>query len=142
MLLLGHGAQLPWALERLRSWLDRDLDVRSDVDASASSTNGYSGPTGPRTRVIVSNSDRAYEQLVHQCRSSDSNGENHNHAADPSLLVIVPKAAERETQSKIIDRIVADFGARPETDSDASMFMVHGSLDVLKRCKVFLGEDA
>ena len=24
MLLLGHDAQLPWALDRLRSWLDRD----------------------------------------------------------------------------------------------------------------------
>eukprot|EP00580_Thalassiosira_gravida_P007784 CAMPEP_0201628058 /NCGR_PEP_ID=MMETSP0493-20130528/3110_1 /ASSEMBLY_ACC=CAM_ASM_000838 /TAXON_ID=420259 /ORGANISM="Thalassiosira gravida, Strain GMp14c1" /LENGTH=191 /DNA_ID=CAMNT_0048098707 /DNA_START=85 /DNA_END=661 /DNA_ORIENTATION=+ len=53
----------------------------------------------------------------------------------PSLLVVVPNSEEDETHSDMIERIVHDFDNR-------NVYVTHSSLEVLKGCKSFLGDDA
>jgi predicted RNA-binding protein with PIN domain len=74
-------------------------------------------------KVIVTTSDMASRRL------------------GSGLLLVVPDARKDETHSAMIERIVADCRDAP-SEVTKNVCVVHSSLDVLKQCKPFLGEDA
>jgi hypothetical protein len=74
-------------------------------------------------KVIVTTSDMASKRLGR------------------GLLLVVPDARKDETHSAMIEQIVADYRDAP-SEARKNLCVVHSSLDVLKQCKPFLGEDA
>ncbi|KAL9180220.1 hypothetical protein ACHAXT_008190 [Thalassiosira profunda] len=136
VLLLGHDAHIPLALQSL-SLLGCDVDVASDVDFS------YDGET--RNAVCIKSSDGATDlaMKVHVTTSENVQrwleDEENKKDDDSSLLLVVPK--EEETQSSMIEQIVASIGRASEENCRRDTFVMHSSLEVLRRCKRFLGED-
>ena len=63
-----------------------------------------------------------------------------NSADRSSLLLVVPE--KEETQSKMIEKLTTDINANSDTDHERNVFVMHSSLEVLKQCKSFLGDDA
>jgi len=132
MLLLGHDAHIPLTLESL-SMLGYDLDVEADLEIpdvdeimakfvrpNASDSSSRANST---MKVIVTTSDIASKRLGR------------------GLLLVVPDARKDETHSAMIERIVADY-RDASSEARKNLCVVHSSLDVLKQCKPFLGEDA
>ena len=94
VILLGHEAQLPWALTVLSS-LGRE--------------------------ATVTTSEGALER--YDARIQGSRGEEGD--AEPSLLVVVPDSAREESHSKMIKRIVDDFGGKSGKESNRNVFVTH-----------------
>lgn len=131
MLLLGHDAQIPMVLKSLTSF-GYDLNVESDIEithcgeASKAFCIKSNAETTSRNnmKVIITTSDKAIDQLIHQ-----------------GLLLVVPDTKKDETHSGMIEQIVSDFDNNTEPDSKKNIIVIHSSLDVLKQCKSFLGDD-
>jgi len=84
---------------------------------------------GDTTQVTVTDSIRVWTEIKQQ-----QNMDQH------SLLIVVPDTDTEEPQSDLIQRII--MSAASEEDSvNRNIYVSHGSLDVLKKCKDFLGED-
>lgn len=75
-------------------------------------------------KLIVTTADKARERLMQ------------------GLLLVVPDTQKCETHSAMIEQIVTDFNDDSEDDFRRNMFVIHSSLEVLKQCKSFLGDDA
>lgn len=137
VLMLGHEAQLPLALTSFAALsisftVDLDLDwdlpcldewlyIQADVERD--------------TTLTITSSERACGHIL-------------NIHSGSSIVLVVPKTHELESQSEMIRRIVLDFhcnSALAESShnhvDETGIFVVHCSLDVLKQCKSFLGED-
>lgn len=84
---------------------------------------------GDTVQVSVTDSTRAWEKIKQQ---QDEVGH--------SLLIVVPDTATEEPQSDLIQSIVGS--AASEHDSaNRNIYVTHGSLETLKKCKAFLGGD-
>ena len=57
------------------------------------------------------------------------------------LLLVVPDARKDKTHTAMIEQIVADY-RYASSGARKNLCAVHSSLDVLKQCRPFLGEDA
>ena len=127
ILLLGHDAQLPWALKSL-SMLGCSVDVESNVDTvfNGLSVNDDSS-TERSIKVIVTTSEKALEKLTQ--------GNNEGNATEPSLVVVIPDNQSQECHAGMIETIVTD------KEIDRHVNVMHSSLEVLKQCKAFLGDD-
>lgn len=132
MLLLGHDSQLSWALMTL-SMLGYALDIESDLEIPPFSANIEVESTGLKMKVQVTTSDKAQEQLMLQ---KTKEGEEKS-----SLVLVVPNAQKGETHSDMIEQIVTDINGSSDAQLDRNVFVVHSSLEVLKKCKSFLGDD-
>ena len=132
MLLLGHDAHIPLTLESL-SMLGYDLVVEADLEIPdvdeimakfvRSNASDSSSRANATMKVIVTTSDMASKRLGR------------------GLLLVVPDAQKAETHSAMIERIVADY-RDASSEARKNLCVVHSSLDVLKQCKPFVGEDA
>jgi hypothetical protein len=132
MLLLGHDAHIPLTLESL-SMLGYDLVVEADLEIPdvdeimakfvRSNASDSSSRANATMKVIVTTSDMASKRLGR------------------GLLLVVPDAQKAETHSAMIERIVADY-RDASSEARTNLCVVHSSLDVLKQCKPFVGEDA
>ena len=126
MLLLGHEAHLPIALQHL-AMLGYYLDVESDLedipDLTRSLCEGHSND--PIMNVAVTTSDKAKEERL----------------GHGQLLVIVPDKQNDETHSDMIGRIVTDI-CKEDSDVTRNIFVTHSSIEVLKALKPYLGDDA
>jgi hypothetical protein len=132
MLLLGHDAQIPSMLNAL-TLLGNEFDIESDVihlddDFAKAMFDGFVPSTqensayNSKIKVVVTTSAKAQERL------------------GQGLLLVVPDLQNVETHSNMIERIVFDFCERSQVTKNISV--IHSSLEVLKQCKPFLGEDA
>jgi len=124
MLLLGHEAHLPIALQHL-AMLGYYLNVESDfediTDMTRSLCEGHCND--PIMNVAVTTSDKAKERS--QARQ---------------LLVIVPDKQSDETHSDMIGRIVTDIH-KEDADVTRNIFVTHSSIEVLKALKPYLADD-
>lgn len=84
---------------------------------------------GDSMQVTVTDSTRAWKEIKQQ-QIEDQH----------SLLIVVPDTATEEPQSDLIQSIIAS-AASEEDNVNRNIYVAHGSLDVLKKCKDFLGED-
>ena len=124
MLLLGHSAQLPLALQSLAGlgyYLDVESDLKEMPDMARALGKGHSNDL--IVKVIVTTPDKARERI------------------DQGLVLIVPDSQNDETHSAMIERIVTDF-YKEGSEVSRNIFVAHSSIDVLKKCKSFLGDDA
>jgi len=148
MLLLGHDAQIPWALTTLSS-LGCALDVESDLEFSVGGEimaknlclNSNTESDGWNMKVIVTSSDKARKHIMQQ-QEKDGKKDGSSDDIKPSLLLVVPNPQKEETHSNMIEQIVNDFNSNSETEFNRNTFVIHSSLEVLKQCKLFLGDDA
>lgn len=84
---------------------------------------------GDTMQLSVTDSTRAWKKIKQQQVEDEH-----------SLLIVVPDTDTEEPQSDLIHRIITS--AASEQDSvNRNIYVAHGSLDVLKKCKDFLGED-
>lgn len=97
----------------------------ASVDLVVSSLQQLLGDTS----VTVTDSTRAWTEIKQQ-----QNEDTH------SLLIVVPDTVTEEPQSDLIQRIITS-AASEEDSVNRNIYVAHGSLDVLKKCKDFLGED-
>ncbi|KAL7553535.1 hypothetical protein ACHAWF_016816 [Thalassiosira exigua] len=134
MILLGHQSQIPWALTSLQS-LGCELNFESDLEAATPCPISADNPIDSSMKVFVTTSDKACERLLHH----KSNLEDEESFTGNQLILIVPNA--RETHSEMIERIIFDNHGYSESQG-GNLFVIHSSLEVLKQCKSFLGEDA
>ncbi|KAL7532090.1 hypothetical protein ACHAXR_004426 [Thalassiosira sp. AJA248-18] len=140
MLLLGHDAQIPWALQSL-SLLGCAVDVESDMETAQNmylDSNMESNDLN--MKVIVTTSDKAWARLSRH-KGKDGNTESDIDDDRPSLLLVIPDTQKEECHSNMIEKIVTDIVSNSERDSN-KIFVIHSSLEVLKQCKTFLGDDA
>ena len=131
MLLLGHDAQISSTINSL-SLLGYEFDVETDLINSANGhetmfdglpTSSHENPTDKSNmKVVVTTSAKAQGRL------------------GQGLLLVVPDTQIGETHSHMIERIVFDFCERSQMVKN--ICVIHSSLEVLKKCKPFLGEDA
>jgi hypothetical protein len=131
MLLLGHDAQISSTINSL-SLLGYEFDVETDLINSANGhetmfdglpTSSHENPTDKSNmKVVVTTSAKAQGRL------------------GQGLLLVVPDTQIGETHSHMIERIVFDFWERSKMVKN--ICVIHSSLEVLKKCKPFLGEDA
>eukprot|EP00584_Thalassiosira_punctigera_P010818 CAMPEP_0172547274 /NCGR_PEP_ID=MMETSP1067-20121228/16849_1 /TAXON_ID=265564 ORGANISM="Thalassiosira punctigera, Strain Tpunct2005C2" /NCGR_SAMPLE_ID=MMETSP1067 /ASSEMBLY_ACC=CAM_ASM_000444 /LENGTH=519 /DNA_ID=CAMNT_0013334341 /DNA_START=177 /DNA_END=1736 /DNA_ORIENTATION=+ len=147
MLLLGHDSQVPWVLTTLSS-LGCAMDVKLDLEllarggmannlcmnVSDAESNGWN------VKVIVTTSDKAQKHIMQQQEECGKKEGASDHTK-PSLLVVVPNLENEESHSNMIERIVTDFNSN-ETELNRNVYVTHSSLEVLKQCKSFLGDDA
>ena len=84
---------------------------------------------GDAIQVTVTDSTRAWTEIKQQ-QTEDQH----------SLLIVVPDTETEEPQSDLIQRIITS-AASEEDNVNRNIYVAHGSLDVLKKCKDFLGED-
>lgn len=145
VLLLGHEAQIPWALATLSTL--RALEVESDVDFPGrgntyknAGLNNDSNAGGRTINVAVTTPEKARDAMQRRGRTGEEDGGDSH--TQPLLLLVVPDSNKDQTPSSAIEQIVHDRGGRAEAKSNGDVFVVHSSLEVLKRCKSFLGEDA
>ena len=120
-LLLGHESQLNWILSSLSAAFG-PIEVECSLEGSFAFNSKYTQKEG-RLKVLVGPAESIVQ--IRQ-RQSDS--------TQTPLVLIVPKM--EESQSSMIETIVELYHPTKKMIS-----VVHSSLDVLKRCKVFLGED-
>ena len=125
MLLLGHPAHIPSTLKSLSILIGQDLDI--EIEAGIMDANDTA-------KIVTSKSDHTVKVIV-------TTSEMASKRLGRGLILIVPDAWQGETHSTMIERIVADF-CDDESLPSKNVCVVHSSLDVLKRCKPFLGEDA
>lgn len=131
ILLLGHDTQICLTLNSL-SLLGCELDIETDLinrDKGSESmmlerlsSNHDDSKARAKIKVVVTTSSKVQERL------------------GQGLLLVVPDAKTGETHSKMIERIVFDMNERPQRMKN--IYLIHSSLEVLKQCKPFLGEDA
>ncbi|KAL3785771.1 hypothetical protein HJC23_007327 [Cyclotella cryptica] len=137
VLLLGHEAQLPSALSSFAA-MGISFTVHLDLDWSLHCLDEWLHPQTDANKdaiFTITSSERAHRHFLN-LRSSHS------------IVLVVPKSHDQESQSDMIQRIVLDFHSNNiikdsnHNDMDETgIFVVHSSLDVLKECKSFLGED-
>jgi hypothetical protein len=137
VLLLGHAAQLPLALTSVAAMgisFTVDLDLDWDLPCLDEWLH-IQAEVGRDTTLIITSSERACGHIL-------------NIHTSFSIVLVVPKTHELESQSEMIRRIVLDFhcnnalaGSSHNHVDETDIFVVHCSLDVLKQCKSFLGED-
>ncbi len=129
MILLGHESQLSWALSSL-SLLDFSLDIDSDLEEECKYVDVNTTSNG-NTKVLLTSTKNAWRHQLQ--RLSDD---------DPSLLLVVPDSNIDQSHSNAIHQIVMD-SSRENIASDVTnnICVVHSSLDVLKECKSFVGDD-
>ena len=84
---------------------------------------------GNSMQVTVTDSTRAWKEIKQQ-QIEDQH----------SLLIVVPDTDTEEPQSDLIQRIIR-CAASEEDNVNRNIYVAHGSLDVLKKCKEFLGDD-
>jgi len=124
MLLLGHEAHLPIALQHL-AMLGYYLDVESDLvgipDITRALCEGHCND--PIMKVAVTTSDKPNERL-----------------GQGQLLVIVPDKQSDETHSDMIGRIVTDIHKK-DANVTRNIFVTHSSIEVLKALKPYLADD-
>jgi hypothetical protein len=125
MLLLGHDVQTSSTINSL-SLLGYEFDVETDLinpadDGLPTSTHENSNDKSDM-KVVVTTSSKAQGRL------------------GQGLLLVVPDAQTGETHSNMIERIV--FGYCEGSQVAKNICVIHSSLEVLKKCKPFLGEDA
>jgi len=124
MLLLGHEAHLPLALQHL-AMLGYYLDVESDLvgipDITRALCEGHCND--PIMKVAVTTSYKANERL-----------------GQGQLLVIVPDKQSDETHSDMIGRIVTDIHKK-DANVTRNIFVTHSSIEVLKALKPYLADD-
>ncbi len=84
---------------------------------------------GDSMQVTVADSTRAWKEIKQQ-QVEDQH----------SLLIVVPDTDTEEPQSDLIQHIIK-CAASEEDNVNRNIYVAHGSLDVLKKCKDFLGED-
>lgn len=131
ILLLGHDAQICLTLNSL-SLLGYEFDIETDLinrDEGGesmlerlSTSNRNNSKDHNMMKVVVTTSSKVQERL------------------GQGLLLVAPDAQTGETHSKMIERIVLDLNERPQNMEN--IYLIHSSLEVLKQCKAFLGEDA
>lgn len=128
VLLLGNKAFLEMALSSLER-LDLTLEIHSHLECLDSRTTmeNFNEDT---MKVMVTNSTSVWQHVKEQ---QDVSGH--------SILILVPDTLTEEPQSDLIQSIVRS--ATLERDNiNRNIYVVHSSLDVLKSCKRFLGDDA
>jgi len=84
---------------------------------------------GDTIQVSVTDSTRAWEKIKQQ---QEENGH--------SLLIVVPDTDTEEPQSDLVQRIVGS-AASEQDSSNRNIYVTHGSLETLKKCKGLLGGD-
>ena len=139
MLLLGHEAQIPWALTTLSTLCA--LDVESDAKLSSTGST--------ENNLVFSSNSESNHQIMKIVITTPENAWNtmQQHGRDgidtqPSLLLVVPDSNKEQTHSNMIEHIIKDLNRCTEAKSERNVFVTHSSLEVLKRCKLFLGDDA
>ena len=125
MLLLGHEAHLPSALQHL-AMLGYYLDVDSDLEGTSDFTRALcqNHSNDPIMKVAVTSSDKANERFE-----------------QGQLLMIVPDKQSDECHSDMIGRILVDIH-KEDSDVIRNVFVTHSCIEVLQALKPFLGEDA
>ena len=136
ILMLGHESELRSAIAALTSMGMPSFDLRLDSDTSQFKKRlKAQDRSNGDTIVTVVSSGQACDQLLT------------NKERNPSLLLVVPNTDQEEFQSEVIRRIICDIDAKMPTYSnneygqETYISVVHSSLDVLRQCKLFLGED-
>jgi hypothetical protein len=84
---------------------------------------------GETMKVTVTDSIRAWKEIKQQ-QVEDGH----------SLLIVVPDTATEEPQSDLIQRIIRS-AASEQDNVNRNIYVAHGSLDVLQKCKCLLGDD-
>ena len=138
ILMLGHEAELSSAIGALTSMGISSVDTRLDWDTPQFQLKKCQNAQGlgcEDTILTVVSSEHACDQLLMN--------QEHN----PSLILVVPNTGQEEFQSEVIRKIICDIDAKipsysnNEYGQESYISVVHSSLDVLRQCKLFLGED-
>lgn len=147
MLLLGHEAQIPWALTTLSTLCAPNVDSDVVLTSRGDPVNNWAlisqSESNYRMKVVVTTSENAQSAMERQggVGGKDS-GDSDDSDTQPSLLLVVPDSSKGQTHSNMIEQIVNDFNRHADANSNRNVFVTHSSLEVLKRCKSFLGDDA
>ena len=126
ILLLGHSSQLPSVIKSL-SLLGYVLDIKSDVDI-------------PERDALIESmcreeeGDKSYGEIKVIVTTSDK-AQTRRRLCQNGLLLIIPNAAKDETHSDMIKQIITD------SEDNTNIFVAHSSIEVLRECKSFLGDD-
>ena len=126
ILLLGHSSQLPSVIKSL-SLLGYVLDIKSDVDI-------------PERDALIESlcreeeGDISYGEIKVIVTTSDK-AQARRRLCQKGLLLIIPNAAKDETHSDMIKQIITD------SEDNTNIYVAHSSIEVLRECKSFLGDD-
>lgn len=118
----------PFALDILRNRKSNNVVLLGNEASLSLVLNSLTQLLGDTTHVTVTNSTTIWSEIKHQ-QTEDTY----------SLLLLVPDTAIEETQTALIRQII--MSAASDEDGSNRNIYVAGSLDVLKKCKGFLGED-
>ena len=119
----------PFALDILRNRNSNNVVLLGNEAILCLALNSLTQLLGDTAHVTVTNSTTIWSEIKHQ-QTEDKH----------SLLLLVPDSAIEETQSALMRQII--FNAASDEDStNRNIYVAHGSIDVLKKCKSFLGED-
>ena len=125
-LLLGHESQLNWILSSLSATFGPiGVEYSPEVSVECNSEYTLEETNGGRLKVLV-----GHAESIVQLRQRQSD------APHTPLVLIVPRLGDEESQSNMIETIVEQYHP-----TSHMLSVVHSSLEVLKRCKLFLGED-
>mmetsp|Transcript_15183 Transcript_15183/g.35082 ORF Transcript_15183/g.35082 Transcript_15183/m.35082 type:complete len:445 (+) Transcript_15183:127-1461(+) len=122
-LLLGHESQLNWILSTLSAAFG-SIEVDFSPEVSFPFNSKYT-QKGGRLKVLV-----GHAESIVPIRQRQS-GSPHT-----PIVLLVPKIGDEESQSNMVETIVEQYHP-----TNKMISVVHSSLEVLKRCKMFLGED-
>lgn len=129
MIILGHESQLSWALSSL-SLMGCSLNIASDLEEECKHLD-VNTTTNNKTKVLLTSTKNAWRNHLQRVRDDD-----------PSLLLVVPDSSIDHSHSNSIRQVVVDASEEQiGPNATNNICVVHSSLDVLKKCKEFVGDD-